>query len=88
MEPTSGAVAEKRVPLHTDKIVWRLDEFPDLLQALRDGDLLAGRLFCAQLFNLNARRSHVDEMKPALRAATKSLYRLCPTCEDTAKQGW
>ena len=40
-----------------DKIVRRLDLFPELLQALRDGDLLTGRLFCAQLFDFDARRS-------------------------------
>jgi hypothetical protein len=39
------------------KIVHRLDEFPELEKALRDGDLLTGRLFCAQLFPFNERRS-------------------------------
>ena len=38
-----------------DKIVRRLD--PELLQALRDGDLLTGRLFCAQLFDFDTGRS-------------------------------
>jgi len=68
MEPTNGT---KSVPLHTDKIVRRLDLFPELLQALRDGDLLTGRLFCAQLFNLDERRDHVDEVTPTLQAAMK-----------------
>jgi hypothetical protein len=40
-----------------DKIVRRLDLFPELLQALRDGDLLTGRLFCAQLFDFDTGRS-------------------------------
>jgi hypothetical protein len=44
------------VSFHGDKIVRRLDEFPDLVQALRDGDLLTGRMFCAQLFDFDARR--------------------------------
>ena len=39
------------------KTVRRLDEFPDLVEALRDGDLLTGRLFCARLFDLDSRRS-------------------------------
>ena len=39
------------------KIVRRLDEFPELVVALRDGDLLTGRLFCAQLFDLDSRQS-------------------------------
>ena len=39
------------------KTVRRLDEFPELEKALRDGDLLTGRLFCAQLFGFDAGRS-------------------------------
>jgi hypothetical protein len=39
------------------KIVRRLDEFPELKQALRDGDLLTGRLFCAQLFHFDQQQS-------------------------------
>jgi len=35
------------------KIVRRLDDFPELMQALRGGDLLTGRLVCAQLFNFH-----------------------------------
>jgi len=70
MEPANGT---KPVPFHTDKIVRRLDLFPDLLQALRDGDLLTGRLFCAQLFDLDLRRDHVDEVTPTLQAAMKAL---------------
>lgn len=44
---------ENSVSFPNDKIVRRLDQFPDLVQALRDGDLLTGRLFCAQLFDAN-----------------------------------
>jgi len=36
------------------KTVRRLDEFPELLEALRDGDLLTGLLCCAQLFGFDA----------------------------------
>jgi len=35
------------------KTVRRLEEFPELEKALRDGDLLMGRLFCAQLFHFD-----------------------------------
>jgi hypothetical protein len=35
------------------KTVRRLDEFPELMQALRRGDLRAGRLLCAQVFNFH-----------------------------------
>ena len=73
MEPTNGAIAEKRVPLHTDKIVCRLDLFPELVQALHDGDLLTGRLFCARLFNLDERRNHLGEVTPTLQAVMKVL---------------
>jgi hypothetical protein len=70
MEPKNGT---KAVPLHTDKIVRRLDEFPDLLQALRDGDLLTGRLFCAHLFNLDGRLSRPDEVPPVASRDESSL---------------
>jgi hypothetical protein len=39
------------------KIVRRLGEFPELGKALHDGDLLTGRLFCAQLFHFDERQS-------------------------------
>ena len=41
-------------PVNVDKIVRRLDEFPELIEALRGGDLLTGRMFCAQLFDFDA----------------------------------
>jgi hypothetical protein len=43
------------VPFQTDTIVRRLDEFPELLAALRDSDFLTARSFCAQMFNLDGR---------------------------------
>jgi hypothetical protein len=54
------------------KIVRRLDEFPELEKALRDGDLLTGRLFCAQLFDCDGRRNRVGEVLP-LQAVVKAL---------------
>jgi hypothetical protein len=67
------AKADNPFPIHTDTIVRRLDLYPELMQALRDGDLLTGRMFCARLFNLDERRNHVDEVTPSLRAAMKAL---------------
>ena len=56
-----------------DKIVRRLDDYPELLQALRDGDLLTGRLFCAQVFqDFDLPRSHPDDATPTLQAAMKA----------------
>ena len=67
----TAAIAKVDNPLHTDKIVCRLDLFPELVQALHDGDLLTGRLFCARLFNLDERRNHVGEAT-TLQAAMKA----------------
>jgi hypothetical protein len=66
---TTGTTGENP----TDKTVRRLDDFPELLQALRDGDLLTGRLFCAQVFNLDGRQNHPDEVPSTLQAAMKGL---------------
>jgi hypothetical protein len=47
------------------KTVRRLDEFPELEKALRDGDLLTGRLCCAELFDFDAgENSPVHEQRP------------------------
>jgi hypothetical protein len=54
-----------------DKIVRRLDEFPELEKALRDGDLLTGRLFCAQLFAYDGRRNRLSTGTLTLQAAMK-----------------
>jgi hypothetical protein len=51
-----------------DKTVRRLDDFPELLHALRDGDLLTGRLFCAQLFDCAGRINHLGELKTEKKA--------------------
>jgi hypothetical protein len=58
--------------LHADKIVCRLDVFPELVQALRDGDLMTGRLFCAQLFDCDGWRNRLGEVTP-LQAVVKAL---------------
>ena len=67
------ANVDNGVSLHPDKIVRRLDLFPELVQALHDGDLLTGRLFCARLFDCDARRNHLGEVTPSLRAAISAL---------------
>lgn len=62
------------VPVQTDKIVRRLDEFPELLAALRDSDFLTARSFCAQMFNLDARPSlELPRPTSVVQAAIKGL---------------
>ena len=60
----NSRIVDHAVPLQTDKIVRRLDDFPELLAALRDSDFLTARSFCAQLFNLDARTS-LEAPRPA-----------------------
>jgi hypothetical protein len=64
------------VPFHGDKIVRRLDEFPDLVQALRDGDLLTGRMFCARLFDFDARRGLHENNVTATQQLVPTRMRL------------
>jgi len=54
-----------------DKIVCRLDLFPELVRALHDGDLQTGRWFCAQLFDCNARRNLWRKGKVTVQAVNK-----------------
>jgi len=70
----NSRVVDHAVPLQTDKIVRRLDDFPELLAALRDSDFLTARSFCAQLFNLDARTS-LEAPRPtsAVPTAMKAL---------------
>lgn len=51
--PASPRV-ENSLFVDRDRIVRRLDEFPDLNQALRKGDVPTARILCARLFNLDA----------------------------------
>lgn len=60
------------------KTVRRLDEFPELEKALRDGDLLTGRLFCAQLFQFDERQS----LRERAIAAGDPLFRPHGRSED------
>jgi len=45
---------ESSVLTDRDRIVRRLDEFPELKNAIRRGDVPTGRYLCAQLFKLDA----------------------------------
>ncbi len=70
MPTATNAKADENVPIHTDTIVRRLDLFPELLQALRDGDVLTGRLFCAQLFDCEGQRNlRTGELTPTMQTA-------------------
>jgi hypothetical protein len=40
-----------------DKVVFRLDAFPELTKALRDGDVTTGRTLCARLFGCEPRQN-------------------------------
>jgi hypothetical protein len=63
---STGTNGEIRI----DKTVRRLDDFPELLHALRDGDVQTGRLFCAQLFDCDGPPNRFGEVTRAPRAAT------------------
>jgi hypothetical protein len=49
-----GNTVENSVSADCDRIVRRLDEFPELRNAIRRGDVPTGRYLCAQLFKLDA----------------------------------
>ena len=66
MATATTAKGDNPFPIHTDTIVRRLDLFPELVNALRDGDLLTGRLFCAQLFDCDGRRNPLFEVPPTV----------------------
>ena len=51
MATAAVARVDNQVPLHTETTVRRLEDFPELLQALRDGDLVKVRFFWEQLLD-------------------------------------
>jgi len=53
--------------VYTDKIVGRFGEFPELTQAVREGDVATVSILCGQLFRLNAGMS--IRPKPTAMAA-------------------
>jgi hypothetical protein len=54
---------ESSVPEDRDRIVRRLDEYPELKNAIRRGDVPTGRYLCAQLFNREARQGSPMTMR-------------------------
>ena len=52
-----GSRVENSLFADRDRIVRRLDEFPDLNRALRTGDVPTARILCARLFNLDGRQA-------------------------------
>jgi len=72
-EPDQAIRFGKPVSIHGHKIVRRLDEFPELIQALRDGDLLTGRIFCARLFDFDTRRSLRERKQASVLQTRGSL---------------
>jgi hypothetical protein len=53
MITTNRRKAEIARFVHTDRIVGRLGDFPQLTKAVRDGDLATVSILCAQLFDSN-----------------------------------
>jgi hypothetical protein len=78
MATPTGINVENPVSLHTDKIVCRLDLFPELVRALHYGDLQTGRLFCAQLFDCDGRRNLLSTGAITPQAGMKALRRIYP----------
>ena len=54
MATTVDTRVESSFPADRDRIVRRLDEFPELKNAIRKGDVPTGRYLCAQLFKLGS----------------------------------
>ena len=71
MATAAVARVENQIPLHADKIVRRLDEFPELQQALRDGDLARVRFLWEQLVDCDGQQRPTGELTPTLQAAMK-----------------
>ena len=73
MATAAVAKVDNQVPLHAHKIVRRLEDFPELAQALRDGDLLTVRFFWEQLVDCNGQQNlHMGEPTPTPEAAMKA----------------
>ena len=70
MATAAVAKVDSRVPHHGDKIVRRLVDFPELLQALRDGDLSTVRFLWEQL--CDGQRTSKDVPTAKLKAAASA----------------
>ena len=78
MATPSAKIDGYPIPLHADKIVCRLDLFPELVRALHYGDLQTGRWFCAQLFDFDARRNLLSTGAFTPQTEMKALRRIYP----------
>ena len=72
MATAAVAKVDNRVLLHSETTVRRLEDFPELLQALRDGDLATVRLLWEQLFECDEQRTSKDVPTPKLPAAASA----------------
>jgi hypothetical protein len=68
MATAAVAKVDNQVPLHAETTVRRLEDFPELVQALRDGDLVTVRFLCAQLFDCDSRRNPTRTPQAAMNA--------------------
>ena len=72
MATAAVAKVDNRVLLHSETTVRRLEEFPELLQALRDGDLSTVRFLWKQLFEWDEQRTSKDVPTPKFKAAASA----------------
>ena len=72
MATAAVAKVDNRVLLHPETTVRRLEDFPELLQALRDGDLATVRFLWEQLFECDEQRTSKDVPRPKLTAAASA----------------
>jgi hypothetical protein len=56
----------------SDRIVRRIDDYPELSKALREGDVSTARQLCAALFSGPQDRKDPMSCRPARRELTKS----------------
>ena len=57
MATAAVARVDNQVPLDAETTVRRLEDFPEMLQALRDGDLVTVRLVWSQLCDCDGQRN-------------------------------
>jgi hypothetical protein len=69
MATVAVAKVDNQVPNHAETTVRRLEDFPELAQALRDGDLPTVRFLWEQLCECDEQRTSWDLPTPKLKAA-------------------
>jgi len=72
MATAAVARVDNQVSLHAETTDRRLEDFPELVQALRDGDLVTVRFLWEQLFECDEQRTSKDVPTPKLKAATSA----------------